>query len=163
MARQLENTPKMPVNLALVLALLLGTAPTAVQADVLLLKKGKGVKILGLDKKIGDQEVDENNWRIFLPKSTGVVVEQNYDSIVWKKSAKTKKIETYALAQVSVVALTSMNRSDGWRLRAGGERIWKCRQGPWRSGCAASNRRSGKRRRRRRSMRGRVVNYPMSP
>ncbi|MHC4938222.1 MAG: tetratricopeptide repeat protein [Planctomycetota bacterium] len=90
--------------------LLVGFACQLARADVLVIKKGRGVRILGLEKEIDGQEVTADNWRIYLPKSEGVIVEENYDSIVWKKNAKTKKVETFELEEVAEVGLAPMQR-----------------------------------------------------
>ncbi len=90
--------------------LLVGLACSLARADVLVIKKGRNVKILGLDKEVDGQAVTADNWRIYLPKSEGVIVEENYDSVVWKKNAKSKKLETFTLAQVAEVGLAPMQR-----------------------------------------------------
>lgn len=90
--------------------LLVGFACSLARADVLVIKKGRNVKILGLPKEVDGQAVSADNWRIYLPKSDGVIVEENYDSVVWKKNAKHKKLETYKLADVSEVGLAPMQR-----------------------------------------------------
>jgi len=54
--------------------------------------------------------VTEQNWSIFLPQSEGVVVEENYDAVVWKKNAKSNRTESYPLSEVVQVALAPMQR-----------------------------------------------------
>ena len=93
--------------------LLVGVASLVANADVIVEKKGRGARINGLDKKIGDEEVTADNWRIYLPKSEGVIVELNYDSIVWKKNTKTKKTASIPMADVIEYAFRPGQRHEG--------------------------------------------------
>lgn len=107
------------ITLSLGVVLLIGIASTATQADVLVTKKGRGVRILGVDKKIGDVEIGEANWRIYLGKSIGVIVELNYDSIVWKKNTKSNKPMTISMSDVVEYAFRPENRHQGLDLGNG--------------------------------------------
>jgi tetratricopeptide (TPR) repeat protein len=98
---------------------LVGLMHTTAQADVIVVKKGRGVRILGIDKTVGDQEVTESNWRIYLGKSEGVIVELNYDSIVWKKNAKTGKVTTTPMSEVKEFAFKPESRHQGLDLGNG--------------------------------------------
>jgi tetratricopeptide (TPR) repeat protein len=69
---------------------LVGLAAGVAPADVVLTKSRNQVKINGLPETVEGDEITESNWRIFVPKSEGVILEVNYDGIVWKKNAKAK-------------------------------------------------------------------------
>ena len=87
------------------IVVLMGLAAGIAPADVVVTRSGrKKIKINGLPDKIGNDEVTVNNWRIFVPKSTGVILEENYDSILYKKSAKAKDSSAKAIAKGSIVA-----------------------------------------------------------
>ena len=70
------------------------------------------MKVLGLDKKIGDTEVTKDNWRIYLPQSEGVILEDNYDSVLWKKSVKAKdsSAKSYPRSEVVHAELAPLKR-----------------------------------------------------
>lgn len=92
----------MPRTLGIVV--LLGLTAGLASADVVITKSGRNkVRINGLPDKIGEDEVTQTNWRIFVPKSTGVILEDNYDSILYKKSAKAKNSTAKVIPKSSVV------------------------------------------------------------
>jgi len=90
----------------------MGLAAGVAPADVLLTKSRNKVKINGLPDKVGEDEVTASNWRIFVPKSTGVILEENYDSIVYKKNAKAKdsSAKTYALSDIAGYMMAPLQR-----------------------------------------------------
>lgn len=90
--------------------LLIGLMTTTALADVLVVSKGRKNRVLGLPDEIDGVEVNESNWRIYLPQSDGVILEENYDSIVWKKNSRTKATDTYPLSEVVESALAPMQR-----------------------------------------------------
>ncbi|MHC4953094.1 MAG: tetratricopeptide repeat protein [Planctomycetota bacterium] len=108
---------------------LLGLAAGVAPADVLIVKSGrKKVKIHGLPAEMGETAITQSNWRIYLPKSTGVILEENYDSIVWKKSAKAKdsSAKAFPMAEVVAVGLAPLQRDSaldqGYGALANGDR-----------------------------------------
>lgn len=93
------------------IVVLIGLTAGVSPADVLVVKSGrKKVKVHGLPDKVGDTEVSARNWRLFLNQSTGVIVEDNYDSVVWQKKASTKKTQTYPKSQVVEMGLAPLQR-----------------------------------------------------
>lgn len=95
------------LGIVVLVGLMAGIAP----ADVLVIKSGrKKFKVLGLPETVDDTDVTASNWRLFLSKSTGVIVEDNYDSIVWKKRATSKKTTTYQKADVVAIGMAPLQR-----------------------------------------------------
>jgi tetratricopeptide (TPR) repeat protein len=92
--------------------LLAGLTASAALADVLVVKKGRNPKVLGLPDEIDGVEVTPDNWRIYLPQSEGVILEENYDSVVWKRNEKTRRTETYPIAEVVEVGLNEIKRDE---------------------------------------------------
>jgi len=90
--------------------LLAAFAASTAAADVLIVESRGKPKIEGLDDEIDGTEVTLDNWRIFLPKSEGVVLEHNYDSVLWKRNERTRREETFPIAQVIEVALAPGKR-----------------------------------------------------
>jgi tetratricopeptide (TPR) repeat protein len=69
-------------------------------ADVVILRKGKKLQILGIKDKIGGVVVNPANVALFLEQSTGIIDREGYDGLDFRRNIKSKSIKTYTWGQV---------------------------------------------------------------
>jgi tetratricopeptide (TPR) repeat protein len=69
-------------------------------ADVVIVRKGKKLQLLGIKDKIGAVVVNAANVELFLEQSTGVIDREGYDGLDFRKNPKSKNFKTYAWAAV---------------------------------------------------------------
>jgi tetratricopeptide (TPR) repeat protein len=84
---------------ATILTLLL-LVPVA-DADVVILKKGSKLQLLGIDSKIGNVQVTPDNVELFLEKSEGVIDREGYDGIDFRKNSRSRNVKTYTWDEVA--------------------------------------------------------------
>lgn len=71
-----------------------------VDADVVIVRKGRKTQILGIKSKIGNVEITEDNVELFLEQSEGVIDREGYDGLDFRKNSRSKNFKTYAWGEI---------------------------------------------------------------